>query len=157
MAPTKNTTTTTNIDNNIKKTKTIIRKKKDDKQKKPSVQQFLQTIKVPVDIIIEKLQKDEDLEKHLSQDDINFIITLIHKTEFPSHIHTAEELIDCITKVAKTYLKHKNTILTLSCSVITKYISSKIKKLIIQYKLATLKKKGFLKKGVIKTVISTVF
>lgn len=105
--------------------------------KKSTVRAIKRTIKVPFDYIINRLKGDEKLPQYLSQDDMTFIYNLINETEFPSHIDSVDEVIESVGNIVKTYLDNKNAILTISATIVVKYVSQKIKSIINQYHVAT--------------------
>lgn len=98
------------------------------------------TIKVPLNFIISMLKKDDDIEKYLTQDEINYIVTMIHDSKLPSNVNNTEEIIDSIKNIIKLYLDNKNQLLTIGSSVATKYITDKIRRIITKYKYHQFKK-----------------
>lgn len=108
--------------------------------KKTMVQNITDKITIPLNLIISTLKKDDNIEKYLTQDEINHILYMISESKLPPVINNSEEIIDSVKNIIKLYLENKNQILTIGSSVITKYITDKIKFIITKYKFHQFRK-----------------
>lgn len=118
---------------------TVKKDKPDTKKGKNLGGIIVENVKVPVTFILNLLKKDDNLEKYMTQEDINYVLYMIDESKIPKDIDNVDEIIDSIHHIIKLYFENKSRMLSIGSGVIIKYITDKIRSIIIKYKVRYLR------------------